>query len=370
MIYSMHGQITAAWPAFPVAAHHFRIMKKEPLKVAVLLGGISEERDVSIASGAQVVKALREVGHEVIAVDIGRRILDSEDEAVYFAARVKDTPPHADLLAALVRNPMPLLQEIKQMGVDVCFLALHGGDGENGRLQAMLDVCELPYTGSGSLASGMAMDKSIGKQLFALAGVRTPMWRLVGPQTDAATLDSIVRTLGLPLVVKPNSQGSTVGLSLVKEASDLRDAVAKASMYQDDVLIEQFIAGRELTVGVLDGEALAIGEIVIDKNAVFDYETKYQGQVREIFPAKVEEETAKRMSEVACRAHQALQLRGYSRADFRLDDKGAAWCLEVNTLPGMTATSLLPQSAAAVGISFTDLCDRICRLALVKKGRA
>jgi D-alanine-D-alanine ligase len=343
-------------------------MQKEQLKVAVLLGGTSEERDVSIASGAQVTKALRHVGYDVIAVDVAAGILSGEDELRYFGAGVKEVPPAPELLAALRSNPMPLLLQIAAAEVDLCFLALHGGDGENGRLQAMLDVIGMPYTGSGALASGMAMDKAIAKQMFTMAGVRTPLWRLANSGADEATLLSIGRTLGFPLVVKPNSQGSTLGLSLVHKQEDLRRAITHAGAYQIDVLIEQFIAGRELTVGVLDGEPLAIGEIVIDRNGVFDYQTKYQGRVREIFPAEVEEEAAKRIREAACVAHRALRLNGYSRADFRLDDKGVAWCLEVNTLPGMTATSLLPQSAAAIGIDFNDLCYRICKLALAAKG--
>jgi D-alanine-D-alanine ligase len=176
--------------------------------------------------------------------------------------------------------------------------------------------------------------------------------------------------LGYPLVVKPNSQGSTVGLSVVRSADELADAITLAGSYDSEVMLEQFIAGREITVGVLGDEALAVGEIVIDPDAVFDYKAKYQpGAVREIFPADFPEDIVEQARTLALRAHRTLKLDGYSRTDFRLDSKGVLWCLEVNTLPGMTATSLLPQSAEACGIAFSELCDRICRLAIERHSR-
>jgi D-alanine-D-alanine ligase len=171
--------------------------------------------------------------------------------------------------------------------------------------------------------------------------------------------------LGYPLVVKPNSQGSTVGLSVVRSAEQLAAAIELAGSYDSEVMLEQFVAGREITVGVLGDEALSVGEIVMDPDAVFDYKAKYQpGAVREIFPADLPEDIAENARALALRAHRTLKLDGYSRTDFRLDNHGVLWCLEVNTLPGMTATSLLPQSAQARGIGFGELCERICRLAI------
>jgi len=204
------------------------------------------------------------------------------------------------------------------------------------------------------------MDKDMSKRLFVSAGIPTARW-LMAP-VDAGT---VAAQLGYPLVVKPNSQGSTVGLSLVRSPDQLAAAIELAGSYDSEVMLEQFVAGREITVGVLGDEALSVGEIVIDPDAVFDYKAKYQpGAVREIFPADLPEEIAENARTLALRAHRTLKLDGYSRTDFRLDSHGVLWCLEVNTLPGMTATSLLPQSAQARGIGFGGLCERICRLAI------
>ncbi|WP_323150075.1 D-alanine--D-alanine ligase, partial [Pseudomonas oryzihabitans] len=243
---------------------------------------------------------------------------------------------------------------------DLLFLALHGGTGENGTLQTLLDLAELRYTGSGRVGSAVAMDKDLSKRLFRAAGVPTADW-LMAP-VDAAT---VAETLGFPVIVKPSQQGSTVGLSKVSRAEDLQPAIELALRYDREVMIERFVAGRELTVGVLGDQPLAVGEIVLGQSGVFDYTSKYQlkGAV-EVFPAEVSADIAEEARRLALAAHRALKLDGYSRADFRLDAEGQLWCLEVNTLPGMTATSLLPQSAAAMGIDFDELCERICRLAL------
>lgn len=180
-----------------------------------------------------------------------------------------------------------------------------------------------------------------------------------------ADADAVVGQLGLPVIVKPNSQGSTVGLTLVREASALPAAIDLAASFDSDVMIEQYIPGRELTVGILDGEALAVGEIVPLTGEIFDYTAKYQAEAaREIFPADIPEASADAVRELGLKAHRALKLASYSRADFRMDPRGGLWCLEVNTLPGLTVGSLLPKSAAAVGIGFTELCERICRAAM------
>jgi D-alanine-D-alanine ligase len=246
---------------------------------------------------------------------------------------------------------------------DVLFLALHGGQGEDGTLQALLDLTGVPYTGSGHLASALAMDKDLSKKLFRAAGVPTADW-LMAP----ATVDEVRSALGFPVIVKPSKQGSTVGLSMVKTAEQLQQAIDDAFEHDDEVMIEQFIAGRELTVGILGSEALPVGEI-IPKHEIYDYECKYTaGMAVEEFPAKLSATETKTIQELALKAFRALKLRGYARIDFRMSTDGTFYCLEANTLPGMTQTSLIPQAAAAAGISFPELCDRIARLALDTAG--
>ncbi|MDK4197909.1 D-alanine--D-alanine ligase [Pseudomonas sp. HR1] len=336
-------------------------MVKDKLKIAVLLGGTSEERDVSIASGAQVVAALRRRGHQVVTVDTALGLLDEDAERALLEARVGLEPPERTALVRMRGQDAGAVLSRAQLGdQDLLFLALHGGTGENGTLQTLLDLAELRYTGSGRVGSAVAMDKDLSKRLFRAAGVPTADW-LMAP-VDAAT---VADTLGFPVIVKPSQQGSTVGLSKVNRAEDLQPAIELALRYDREVMIERFVAGRELTVGVLGDQPLAVGEIVLGQSGVFDYTSKYQpkGAV-EVFPAEVSAEIAEEARRLALAAHRALKLDGYSRADFRLDAEGRLWCLEVNTLPGMTATSLLPQSAAAMGIDFDELCERICQLAL------
>ena len=344
-------------------------MSNQLLKITVLFGGSSEERDVSIASAAQVIPALRANGHQVLAVDTMRGLLSPAEEQQWLTSSVSDVPPSSGALAALVGASSVLTSASALHDVDLVFLALHGGTGEDGTIQAMLDMAGLAYTGSGHLASAVAMDKDLSKHLFLAAGIPTPAWLMVN---DATTPDDIaLEQAGLgsyPLIVKPNRQGSTVGLTVVRKPEDLAAAIVNARQYDREVMLEQFIAGRELTVGVLDDQALTVGEIVLGADTIFDYESKYQpGAVNEIFPAQVSDAIANEAKALALKAHHALKLSGYSRSDFRLDAEGRLWCLEVNTLPGMTATSLLPQSAAASGIPFQQLCDQICRLALDKK---
>jgi D-alanine-D-alanine ligase len=246
---------------------------------------------------------------------------------------------------------------------DVLFLALHGGQGEDGTLQALLDLTGVPYTGSGHLASALAMDKDLSKHLFRAAGVPTADW-LMAP----ATVEQVRSALGFPVIVKPSKQGSTVGLSIVKRPEDLQPAIDSAFEHDDEVMIEQFIAGRELTVGILGDAVLPVGEI-ISKNEIYDYEAKYTpGMAVEEFPAKLGAEETATVQRLAMQAFHALKLRGYARIDFRMSTDGTFYCLEANTLPGMTQTSLIPQAAAAAGITFPELCDRIVQLALTPRG--
>jgi D-alanine-D-alanine ligase len=327
------------------------------LKIAVLFGGTSEERDVSIASAAQVIPALRSLGHEVLAVDTATGRLPPVSERKLLAQAVAPEPPSSTDVAE-IRGRASLLSPsaLDLREVDVVFLALHGGAGEDGRIQALLDLAGIAYTGSNHIASAAAMDKDLSKRLFRAAGVPTADWLMAPVSTD-----DVAQALGWPVVVKPNKQGSTVGLNVVRHPGELAAAVATARQHDDEVMVEKFIPGREFTVGILDGRALPVGEIVV-AGQIFDYESKYQvGGAREIFPAELADRDAVTLQEFALGAHAALKLGSYSRIDFRQDSAGNFWCLEANSLPGLTATSLLPQAAKVAGIGFADLLDRICR---------
>jgi len=332
------------------------------LRIAVLMGGTSAERDVSLASGIRITEALRKCGHEVVAVDTVSGLLTAADEQRLLAGGVvKTVPPDTK---ALVRMNAAMQGTLRTLpNADVLFLALHGGQGEDGTLQALLDLTGVPYTGSGHLASALAMDKDLSKHLFRAAGVPTADW-LMAP----ATAEQVEATLGFPVIVKPSKQGSTVGLSIVRTRAELQPAVDEAFVHDDEVMIEQFIAGRELTVGVLGDETLPVGEIIA-KHEIYDYECKYTpGMAVEEFPARLTDDETKTVQSLARKAFVALKLRGYARIDFRMSPDGTFYCLEANTLPGMTQTSLIPQAAAAAGISFPELCDRIVQLALDRRG--
>jgi D-alanine-D-alanine ligase len=332
------------------------------MKIAVLFGGTSEERDVSIASAAQVIPALRGLGHEVIPVDAATGRLSGEAEQKLLTAGVAVEPPSDSVLSGMKQSALALRDSAADLrDVDVVFLALHGGAGEDGRTQAVLDLAGLAYTGSNHIASATAMDKDLSKRLFRGAGVPTADWLM------APVLAHDVERLGWPVVVKPNKQGSTVGLTIVRAPQQLGTALELAGRFDDEVMVERFVPGRELTVGILEGQALPVGEILVTRE-IFDYAAKYQkGGAREIFPADLPAESTSRLQSLALRAHEALKLGVYSRIDFRMDAQGEFWCLEANSLPGMTAASLLPQAARAAGIEFPQLCERICRAALVTR---
>jgi D-alanine-D-alanine ligase len=336
------------------------------MKIAVLFGGASEERDVSIASAAQIIPALRGLGHEVIAIDTATGRLSADAENRMLASGVAPEPPPAAALAGLRASELGALTasiaDIRD--VDVVFLALHGGSGEDGRIQSVLDLAGLAYTGSNHIASAVAMDKDVSKHLFRTAGVPTADW-LMAPVQAADVNDR----LGWPVVVKPNKQGSTVGLSIVRSPGQLAAAIELGRRFDNEVMVEKFVPGRELTVGVLAGQALAVGEI-FTSGEIFDYQAKYQkGGAREVFPAELAPAVAAEVQRLALRAHEALKLGAYSRVDFRMDPEGVLWCLEANSLPGMTSASLLPQSAGVVGITFPQLVERICQAALNTRSR-
>jgi len=335
------------------------------MKITVMMGGTSAERDVSLASGERIVKALRSRGHVVTPLDPATGVLDPAAFTALTQGAMKREPPSLEQLRCLEQRELsPVLTTLPAVrDADVVFLALHGGHGEDGTLQAILDSIHACYTGSGHLASALAMDKDLSKTLFRSAGVTTADW-LMAP----ATIAQVDAELGWPVIVKPSKQGSTVGLSKVTAPAELAPAVAEALLYDDEVMIERFIPGREFTVGILGEDALPVGEI-IPQHELYDYECKYtSGMAREEFPARLTSIQRDAVQTQARRAFQALKLGGYARIDFRMTADGTFHCLEANTLPGMTELSLIPQAAAAAGIAFADLVERIVQLALRTKG--
>lgn len=330
------------------------------LNIAVLLGGASPERNVSMATGKGVALALRERGHNVRVYDtaLGENAEISLDDLQL----PTETAPSPEELArldhrAVIATVMSLPEE-----TDIAFLALHGNDGEDGKVQALLELRGLPYTGSGLLASALAMDKTKSKELFRLDDISVPRSWLVRPSDDVSP-ERLARladeVTGYPVVVKPNDGGSTVGLTIVEDAEGLAPAVARAREYSSQVLCEEFIPGRELTVAVIGDEPMPVLEIR-PKEGIYDYTNKYTAGRTEYFcPADIPESLALELQSLALRAHDRLGCTGYSRVDFRVNDEGEPYCLEVNTLPGMTATSLVPKSAAAAGISYGEVCRRI-----------
>src|SRR6266702_7681630 len=311
------------------------------MRLTVLTGGATAERAVAFASASQIVTALRSRQHDVRVVDRagGGGPLDEQAERELLGGAVGVAPPTVDALAERERQMLSEgLAELEAVrSADVLFLAVHGGALEGGTLQAVLELIGVPYTGSGPLASALAMDKDLSKRLFRAAGVPVPAWFMAPVEPDDVTT-----ALGWPVIVKPSKQGSSVGMTLVKKAQDLGNAVKLAERYDDEVMAEQFIAGRELTVGVLGDVPLPVGEIV-PKHELFDYVTKYTpGMSEETFPARIDTLLARQLQEYASMAHRALKLSGYSRIDFRVSPEGDIFCLEANSLPGMTRTSLFP----------------------------
>lgn len=329
------------------------------MKIAVLMGGTSAEREVSLASGLAVLKALREKGHDVRAIDTARGFIRQEDEAGLLPEGVHSAPP-SDLGSTLALMELADVPELRE--ADVAFLALHGGTGEDGTIQALLETAGVKYTGSGPLGSGIAMDKDVTKRLLRDSQVPTLPWRVARAPDFKYDQDTIEDLIGFPLIVKPSKQGSSVGLFVVNEPDELEPAVREASQFDTEVMIERFAKGRELTVSVIGDQALPPVEIR-PKKGIYDYESKYTpGMTEYLCPAPLEEEIVAQMQAYALRAFRVLKLRGYGRIDFILA-KEQLFCLEANTLPGMTATSLFPKAAAAAGMDFPELCERIVRAA-------
>lgn len=335
------------------------------MNVAVLTGGTSSERDVALASGLQVAGALRERGHVVNVVDLATGFVPAEHEAALLPGGVGREPPPIDRLRELERGmlgsglgELPVIRD-----ADVIFLALHGGRGEDGTIQAILDVIGVPYTGSGHLASALAMDKDLAKRILRDHGIPSAPW-LMAPVTASRVREEV----GFPCVVKPSKQGSSVGMSLVRTEGALAPALTLAATYDDEVMVERFIPGREFTVGVLGETALPVVEIR-PRHELFDYECKYTpGMADELAPAPIDAPLAARLQDAGLRSHRALKLGGYSRIDFRADEEDGIFFLEANTLPGLTANSLIPKAARAAGMPFPALCEAICRSALPPGG--
>ena len=335
------------------------------MNIAVLLGGPSAERYVSMATGKGIAEALIERGHNVRLYDIalGNNAEIAFDDLVL----PTEIAPSPDELARFNhRDVITAIQHLPD-NTDVVFIALHGTDGEDGKIQSLLELRGLPYTGSGILASALAMHKAKSKEFFRTGNISTPNWFLLEPSDDISQerLDKLVeRITDYPVVVKPNDGGSTVGLTIVEDADGLVDAVKLARKYSKNILCEEFIEGRELTVAILDEEPMPVLEIK-PKSGIYDYTNKYTSGRTEYFcPAEIPLALSEELQTLALRAHNLLDCKGYSRVDFRLDEHGEPWCLEVNSLPGMTETSLVPKGVKAVGIGYGELCERIVEAAM------
>ncbi|NNM33960.1 MAG: D-alanine--D-alanine ligase [Gemmatimonadetes bacterium] len=328
------------------------------------MGGSSEERSVSLASGCQVSVALREAGHEVVSIDSAVGVLPRDVEERLLTAPIGSVdvslPARAGggLADAEVIASDGALQE-----VDVVFLALHGGAGEDGTIQTLLDVAGVPYAGSGPVGCALAMDKDLTKRLLRDAGIATPDWIL-----GRTPGDEVLDRLGSPVIVKPAQGGSSVRLRLATDGTEVDRASDEALGGGDEVMYEAYVAGREFTVGILDGQPLPVVEI-IPEHELFDFECKYlDGMAQEIAPAQIDDGLRAELQRLALEVHRTLRLRHFSRVDFMMDASGALYCLEANALPGLTANSLLPKAASAAGIEFPELCDRICRMGFASRG--
>lgn len=344
------------------------------MKIVVLAGGLSPERNVSLSSGILVCQALRKKGHQAAFVDLffGTEYYEGTLESLFSA-------PLPEELRQVGRQA-PDLIEVKmhrktggesQFGkdvlklcamADIVFLALHGACGEDGRVQAALDLMGIPYTGSGYLGSAIAMDKDLTKRLVVPEGVRTPTWRLV--DSSAQEMEQILEEVTLPCVFKPVDSGSSIGVYVCHTRKELAAALKQGAELGGRSVLEQYIAGREIQIAILEDRALPSIEIV-PKSGFYDYENKYQpGAAEELCPAPIPAETEEKLAQAALKVYHALGLSVYARADFILGEDKEVYFLEINTLPGMTPTSLVPQEAAAVGIEYDELCERIITASL------
>lgn len=341
------------------------------MKVVVLVGGISTERDVSLISGKMIYQAMKRLGHQAVLLDVFLgmerddidHIFESDEDFSAGIEAIHEINPDISAVKALRKDGGkcyfgPNVIKICQMA-DVVFLGLHGADGEGGKVQAAFDLLGIRYTGTDFVSGALAMDKCLAKELFLQNGIPTPAgFRLKKGQEPGEGQQP-----KFPCVVKVSSGGSSIGVSIVQKEEDYQAALDDAFLYGDEVVVEEYIKGRELTCCVLDGKALPIVEIA-PKEGFYDYKNKYQaGSTIEICPAPIGEENTRKIQKISERVFDALRLHKYARMDFMMDEAGNAYCLEANTLPGMTPTSLIPQEAAAVGISYDELCQKILDMA-------
>ena len=325
------------------------------MNVVVLAGGLSPERDVSLASGMLISNALVEKGHSVLLLDLYKGIKDDEMHLLFSnEKRNYDFTIDEEIPELTKKNTKNLIGrnviKICKMA-DIVFLALHGSIGENGKLQAIFDCMGIKYTGSSYEGSILAMDKILTKKILEHDNIKTPKWHLLKNVRK--------ENIKFPVVVKPANNGSSIGVSIANNLEEFEVAIIECEKYKDEIIIEEYIKGREFSVGILDKTALPPIEI-IPKAGFYDYKNKYQeGKTIEICPPKISQDKIKEMQQIAIKVHNALLLGAYSRIDFILDENGNLNVLEANSLPGMTKTSLLPQEALVAGITYEDLCEKI-----------
>ena len=339
------------------------------MKIVVLCGGLSTERNISLISGTKVCMALRARGHKAVLVDMFMGLEEGlEDPASLFEdlpeimpRSFDGTAPDLDLVRASRKGDDPSMLGPGVLKIcraaDVVFMALHGANGEDGRIQAVFDLLGVPYTGSGHLGSAIAMDKIRTKEAVSPRGVRTPAWKVY--DAHVTDVSAIIEETKAPCVIKTPGGGSSLGVFVVRDQAEVEGAVRACLKYSPDLLVEELIEGREFTKAVLNGSPLPSVEIAPLQGG-YDYSNKYvAGATREICPGRCTPEVEKEMGDMALQVHRILGLHTYSRSDFMVTDDGTVYFLEVNTLPGMTPTSLVPQEAAAVGIGYEDLCELI-----------
>lgn len=339
------------------------------MNIAVLFGGISPERNVSIDGGKAVIEALESKGHKVFPIDpaMGKEALRTKDQIISENKFISSEEMEQYNTRKMIEcADLEIFNEI-----DIAFIVLHGKNGEDGKIQALLELRGVPYTGSGVKASSLAIDKNSSKMIFTAAGILTPEWVIV-PKEDRNNYDyfeKIRSEFGNQLVVKPNDQGSTIGINIIMDGNldDIHNAVLEAGKYSDIVLIERYIEGQEITIGIIGEEPLPLIEI-IPEGGFYDYKHKYtKGKTQYICPAEISEDIAEFMQGIAQTAYLALDCKGFARADFRLNEDGEPYLMEINTIPGFTSTSLVPMAAKEIGLDFQELCEKIIELTLTKK---
>ena len=348
------------------------------MKIVVLAGGLSTERDVSFKTGEMVTKALRENGHQVILLDVFMGYSNKEEDLTGIFDRVEavsvkvaaipETAPDLEKVKAQRKDQSdnffgPNVIELCRMA-DIVFMALHGENGENGKIQAAFDLFGIRYTGTGYLGSALAMNKGMAKQLFLENGIPTPRGTSLKRGEDAAKIEDC--GIHFPCVVKPCSGGSSIGVSIVHDKAEYEQALKEAFRWENELVIEEYVKGREFSVGVIDFQALPIIEIA-PVEGFYDYKNKYKaGSTVETCPAELSEQITKEMQGYAEKVAEVLGLNTYSRTDFLLDAEDHIFCLEANTLPGMTPTSLLPQEAKVTGVDFNQLCEKLIESSMRK----